>query len=71
MRREECSISLCKHMSLVLILVVRPTETQSVVKKLLTVRVVRHCNRLPTVVVDASSLQMFRAEMVKVMSSLD
>ena len=39
-------------------------------KKSLTVRVVRHWNRLPSVVVDAPSLETFKARLDKALGSL-
>ena len=39
-------------------------------KKFLTVRVMRHWNRLPREVVDTSSLQMFKARLDEAMSNL-
>ncbi|KFW83921.1 hypothetical protein N305_05152, partial [Manacus vitellinus] len=39
-------------------------------RKFFTVRVVRHCNRLPEEVVDASSLEMFKARIDKALSDL-
>ncbi|KFZ56413.1 hypothetical protein N321_08831, partial [Antrostomus carolinensis] len=39
-------------------------------KKYLTVRVVRHWNRLPKEVVDAPSLEVFKARLDEALSSL-
>ncbi|KFQ23023.1 hypothetical protein N332_11880, partial [Mesitornis unicolor] len=39
-------------------------------KKFFTVRVVRHWHRLPREVVDAPSLEVFRARLDRVLSSL-
>ena len=39
-------------------------------KKSLTVRVVGHCNRLPSVVVDAPSLETFKARLDQAVGSL-
>ena len=39
-------------------------------KKSLTVRVVRHWNRLPSVVIDAPSLETFKARLDKALGSL-
>ena len=39
-------------------------------KKFFTVRVVRHCNRLPREVVDAPSLEVFKARLDGTLSNL-
>ncbi|KFR04904.1 hypothetical protein Y956_04691, partial [Nipponia nippon] len=39
-------------------------------KKFFTMRVVRHCNRLPREVVDAPSLEVFKARLGGALSSL-
>ncbi|KFM11623.1 hypothetical protein AS27_02957, partial [Aptenodytes forsteri] len=39
-------------------------------KKFFTVRVVRHWNRLPTEVVDAPSLEVFKARLDEALSNL-
>ena len=39
-------------------------------KKIFTVRVVRHCNRLPREVVDAPSLEAFKARLDGALSNL-
>ncbi|KFP80029.1 hypothetical protein N310_03194, partial [Acanthisitta chloris] len=39
-------------------------------KKLFTIRVVRHWNRLPREVVDAQTLAVFKAKLDKALSSL-
>ncbi|KFP87190.1 hypothetical protein N311_09653, partial [Apaloderma vittatum] len=39
-------------------------------KKFFSVRVVRHCNRLPREVVDAPSLEVFKARLDRALSSL-
>jgi len=43
---------------------------QDIRKKIFTVRVVRHCNRLPREVVDAPSLEAFKARLDGALSNL-